>query len=254
MAKPTLLEIVQDILTEISGDQVNSISDTQEATDVATIVRIVFNEMIDELELPPHKELKALEGLGNLSKPNYMRVPEAVSLVEWIKYDTRQSLTANKEYTTIQYLTPYEFVDFCNARPDTDTTNYVVVQDSANIPLTIGRLDAPAYWTSFDDEYVVFDSFDSDVDATLQSSKSLCSVVTRPVFTLSDDAVPDLPENLFNVLRVHALNRVYADLRQTVNPKTERVESRFRVRSQRNKQRSRRIHDDWPDYGRKPRG
>lgn len=250
MAKPNLLEIVQDILTEISGDQVNSISDTQEAMDVANIVKIVYNEMIDELELPSNKQLLALEGLANLNKPNYMRIPQAASLIEWIKYDTRQSITANKEYTEIRYLTPFDFVQFCNSRPDTDTTNYVVVYDSTNLPLTIGKLDAPSYWTSFDDEYVVFDSYDSDVDTTLQSSKSMASAFMRPAFVVEDDHTPDLPENMFSTLRIHATNRVMADLRQAVNPKTERVESRLRVRQQRSKQRSRRKHNDWPDYGR----
>ncbi len=250
MAKPNLLEIVQDILTEISGDQVNSISDTQEATDVATIVKIVWNEMIDELELPSNKQLLALEGLADLAKPNYMRIPQGAALIEWIKYDTRVSLTANKEYTDIRFLVPHDFIEFCNSRPDTDTTNYQVVYDSTNLPLVIGKLDAPSYWTTFDDEYIVFDSYDSDVDTTLQSSKSMTSAFMRPVFTLEDTFTPDLPENMFSALRIHALNRCMADLRQSVNPKTERVESRLRVRQQRSKQRSRRKHNDWPDYGR----
>lgn len=251
MSKPTLLELVQDILTEMSGDQVNSISDTQEATDVANIVKVVWNELIDELDLPFNKQLLALEGLANVAKPNYMRIPENASRIEWIKYDRRPTLASAKDYQSIQYMVPYDFVEFVNSRPSTDTDNYLVVQDSANIPLVIGKLDAPTYWTSFDDEYVVFDSYDSEVESTLQSSKCICSAYVRPTFTVSDDHVPDLPENMFNVLRIHALNRAMYAIKQASNPKTEREESRLRVRSQRNKQRALRKHLDWPDYGRK---
>lgn len=247
----TLLELVQNILTEISGDAVNSISDTQEATDVANIVGIVYRELIDELELPFNKELVALEGLADLARPNYMRIPQNVSMLEWIKYDTRQSVSANKEYTDMRFLAPADFVSFCNSRPDTDTTNYQIVFDDTNLPLVIGKKDAPAYWTTFDDGLIIFDSYDSDVDSTLQSSKSMAWAHIRPTFTISDDFVPDLPDNMFSVLHIHALNRVMADLRQAVNPKTERVESRLRVRSQRSKQRAQRKHLDWPDYGRK---
>lgn len=252
MAKPTLLETVQTILTELNGDQVSSISDTQEATDVATIVRQVYFEITDELELPSNYELTALEGLADLTKPNYMRIPENVERIEWVKYDTRTTVSSAKDYTEIPYITPDEFINFANSRPSTDTTNYQIVYDSANLPLVIGKTDAPAYWTTFDDGYVVFDSYDNSVDSTLQSSKSMTWALIRPTFTIADSFVPDLPENMFNVLYIQSLNRCFASLRQTVNPKTERQESRNRVRFQRNKYRSRRRVMDWPDYGRKP--
>jgi hypothetical protein len=48
----TVLELVQEILSEMGGDEINSISDTIEATDVATIMRRVYMEMVDEYSLP----------------------------------------------------------------------------------------------------------------------------------------------------------------------------------------------------------
>jgi hypothetical protein len=249
MAKPTVLELVQDILTEMDSDKVDSISDTVESTSVATILKRVYSEMIDELELPSNSQLISLEGLANLLKPNYMRIPENVERVEWIKYDNRIAVSAAKDYQDIRFLDPHTFVTYCNDRPSTDTTNYQVVDDAAGLPLVIGRTDAPAFWTSFDDEYIVFDSYDVDVDSTLQTSKSMAQAYIRPVLLLLDETVPDLPENLFNVLYIQTLNRCFADLKQTSNPKTERQESRMRVRVQRNKQRHQRTHMDWPDYG-----
>jgi hypothetical protein len=41
-AKMTLLEIVQDVLNDMDSDEVNSISDTVEATQIANICRSVY--------------------------------------------------------------------------------------------------------------------------------------------------------------------------------------------------------------------
>lgn len=247
----TLLDLTQTILSEMVSDSVNSISDTIEATSVAENIRQVYLEMIDEYELPSNRKLVALEGLGDTSKPTHMRMPENVSSLKWIKYDTRTDVTANRSYATIHWMEPSDFVEYVNGRPSTDTTNYQVVQYDSNIPLIIDKRNGPSYWTSFDDEYIIFDAFDSDVDSTLQSSKCICEVEFRPTLALTDTAVPDLPQNLENVLFIRALNRSFVGRKGQVNPKTEQVERRMNIRAQRRKWRSNRLADTGPNYSRK---
>jgi len=46
MAKMTVLEIVQDILNDIDGDEVNSIDDTLESEQVAQIVKSTYDAII----------------------------------------------------------------------------------------------------------------------------------------------------------------------------------------------------------------
>src|SRR5690606_26559721 len=116
--------------------------------------------------------------------------------------------------------------------------------------LIIGKTAAPQYWTSFDDKYIVFDSYDTGVEATLQSSKSIVYAEFRPNFILDDDFIPVLPDNLTNTLYIQCLNRCYAAFKETLNPKTERQESRMRIRTQRNKWRHRRQTESGPNYGR----
>lgn len=251
MAKRTLLDLTQGILSEMDGDSVNSISDTIEATSVAEVIREVYFELVDEMDLKHTKTVMALTGLGDTSKPNIMKIPDEVSLVDWIKYDTRVEVAGNKSYADIDYLTPADFIRSVNGRPSTDTTNYQVVMWDSNVPLVISKTSAPRWWTSFDDEYIVFDGYDSDVDSTLQSSKSIVSAFVRPTFSLTDGFIPDLPENLFTLLYTTSLGRVFANQKQTINPKVERAENRMRVRSQRNKWREGRILNDSPNYGRK---
>jgi hypothetical protein len=71
------------------------------------------------------------------------------------------------------------------------------------------------------------------------------------VFTVTDAFIPDLPENLFNMLYTMSLGRAFANQRQTVNPKIEKQESRVRIRGQRNKWREARMINEGPDYGRR---
>lgn len=251
MAKRTVLDMTQTILSEMGSDSVNSISDTIEATGVAEVIRQVYFEIIDEMDLHTNRKLVSLEGLGDLAKPTYMRIPENVSSVKWVKYDVRTDVAGNKAYQTISYLSPDEFITMVNSRPSTDTTNYQVIQYDTDIPIIVGVKSAPSFWTSFDDEYIVFDSFDEDVDSTLQSSKSICEVEYRPTFTLSDTFIPDLPENFFNNLYTQALTRCIANNKQQLNPKAEQAERRFRIRAQRSKWRSNRVGDSGPNFSRK---
>lgn len=247
----TLLDMVQDILAEMDGDFVNSITDTAEAMQVAGIVRTVFKDMVEEHDIPGRSDLISLEGVADPTRPTHMKIPDAISRIEWIKYDTRIDPSGNKAYANISYMCPLDFITYTNARPSTDTVNYQVVQYSANTPIIVGILVGPKFWTSFDDKYIVMDSFNSNVDSTLQASKSLSQGYSRPTLTIADATVPNIPENLFRQLYSQALSRCFVDLKTVVNQKAERAENRFRVRNQRNKWRRGRVVNDTHNWGRK---
>ena len=246
----TVLELVQDILTECGGDEINSISDTIESGDVATIMRQVYSEMIDEFSLPSVSTLQALVGLGDLDLPNVMQIPDGSYDIKWIKYNNQTDPAANMAYAPVSYMDPEAFVSMVNSNPNTDTDNYQTVMWDSNIPLVINKTKGPSFWTSFDDNYIVFDSFNQTVDSTLQSSKSIFYAETRPTFFIEDEFTPELPENLENVLYIQTLNR-YLGTDDKIRPGTQRQESRGRVRTQRNKWKQGRQKYLDPDFGRK---
>lgn len=251
MAQLTLLEIVQGILDETDGDEVNSITDTTESMQVASIVRQVFYDIVEEMDIPALVTLGALEGLGDTLRPNIMQIPENYNKILWIKYDVRQATGDNKNYRNVDYKSPLDFVGYVNQRPSTDTDNYQVVLWSVNTPLVIRKLQGPQFWTSFDDGLIVFDGYNSNVDTTLQASKSLVQASQSPTLTLDDDSVPQLPDSYSRLLYTQSLARCFANLKTTLNPKHERNENRLRVRSQRNKWRAGRMLHERPHYGRK---
>ena len=54
----------------------------------------------------------------------------------------------------------------------------------------------PTFCTSFDNKYVVFNSYHSDYDTTLQSSKSKIVASGEEVFYQEDDFVIPIPSHL----------------------------------------------------------
>lgn len=84
--KQTLLQMTQDVLSSISGDEVNSIADTVEAMQVATIIKNVYFNVIARAGLPEHDQLFQLTASGDPASPTLMYRPDNVNKMEWIKY------------------------------------------------------------------------------------------------------------------------------------------------------------------------
>jgi hypothetical protein len=87
----TLLDMTQSILSSMGSDQVNSISDTVESTQVAEILRQTYYNMLGRYDLPEHNIFVQLVQTG-VTQPTLMFLPPGMSRVEWIKYfDTNPS-------------------------------------------------------------------------------------------------------------------------------------------------------------------
>lgn len=245
----TLLDIVQDILNDLESDPVNSINDTVEAQSIAQTVKTTFYNIVENKDYPHQYELFQLEALSDTTRPNYMRIPPSIQNVKWIKYNVRKLTDTKDIYTTIKYKTPEEFLDIVNPR-DSSATTTLVVTDFSGVKLNIVNNKAPTYFTSFDDNYVVFDSYDSAVDTTLQASKTSSQGKKQIVFTISDTFVPDIPSQMFIYLLNEAKATVFINSKQAVNAKAEQNS---------NSQRRRLSQDAWklsngityPNYGRK---
>ncbi len=251
MAKKTLLELVQDILNELDSDEANSINDSSEAQQVASTVRSCFEELISNRNWPHLKKLLQLEPSGNASRPNYMKIPDNVKELIEIRYNVKKLANDQDEYKKITYLDPEAFLDKINQR-DSTAANIITVSDFSGVPLLIQDDVAPAYWTSFDDEYVVFDSYNAALDSTLQNSKVQTIVYAEPVWVHEDDAIPDLPSEAFSLLFEEALSVCSINFKQMKNEKAEQKSQR------QNRWLARKAWKakgglDYEDYGRKSR-
>jgi len=249
MPKLTLLEMTQDILSDMDSDNVNSISDTIESLQVAQIIETTYYEILSNRYWPHSTDLIRLEASGTASRPTHMKIPDVVTVVHWIKYDKRENVGDKKKLLPVEYLTPLEFVEYTYSR-DSEDSAIQEVTDPSNIVLLIRNDRAPTYWTSFDDEWVVMDAFDSSVDSTLQASKSVAHGEKEPTWTTSDSFVPDLPIHAFPFLLAEAKSVCFNTLKQAANPKAEQQATRQRRYLALNKSK---VESGfiYPNYGRK---
>lgn len=80
---------------------------------------------------------------------------------------------------------------------------------------------APQWYTSYDDDTMIFDAYDNEVDTTLQSSKTLGFGSKNTEFTKIDAFVPDLQAAQFQLLLNEAKSLAWSELKQTVHQKAE---------------------------------
>lgn len=222
--KKTLIEIVQDILSDMGSDEVNSISDTVESSQVAQIVRTTYENMMANRNWPHQKKLAKLLASGNSSLPTHMRLDDDVKEIISVKYNCIRSGETRKVYRDIKYIEPDDFLRVLYNRDNT-ASNVDVIVDPTGVELFIKNDSYPTYLTSFDDVTLVFDSYDSDVESTLQESKVQVLAYVIPTWTHEDMYTPDLPSEAFPALIEEAKNRSFQKIAQRVD-QTAAIEAR----------------------------
>lgn len=206
MAK-TLLEITQEILGEIGGDDVSSITDTEESEQVAKHVIAVYDNIVARENWPTHRRILQLVAVGDSSKPTYMTLPTNVKEVMTISYDKAKVTDTRKKYDEVYWKETDDFLRHVAQRNNT-ASNVDTIVDDSGVEIFVRNDIAPSFYTSFDDNTLVFDSYDSAVDATLQASKSQLIAYILPTLSLADGSVHDLPLDAERLLIEEAIARV----------------------------------------------
>lgn len=86
MAQQTLLNIVQNILSAMSSDEVNSIGDTVESMQVAQIVQNKYYDIVARGDLTLDEQLFQLVPSDSQSLPVLMQLPAGCSRIDWLQY------------------------------------------------------------------------------------------------------------------------------------------------------------------------
>ena len=220
MAKMTLLEMTQNILSDMDSDEVNSISDTQESLQVATIIKTTYYNIIDGKDFPFLYELFQLVPSGTTSRPTHMKMPEDIIDLKWIKYNNKKLTDTKNKLEKVEYKTPEDFLDITDVR-SSNATNVTAIVDPSDVTVNIYTDRGPKYFTSFDDENLVFDAYDSAKESTLQNSNTQVYGKRSVTFTLNDTFIPDLPVQMFSYLLNEAKSTCFLTLKQMANQKAE---------------------------------
>lgn len=255
--KLTLLDMTQNILSAMNSDEVNSHTDTSESRQVAEVIKTAYFNIIARSKLPKQFNLFKLEASGEMDQPVLMYIPSNVKKVEWIKYDKEDDVAVpatEPDYEYVTILPIQQFLDMVD-QFDPDETN--VESFTLTTPVDTFRFyfkndQAPTYCTILDNYYVIFDTYDSNMDGTLQESKTRCYGETSPTFLMEDNFIPDLDTQQFPLLLNEAKSLAFLEMKQTQHDLAIREANRQWRTSQHTKfAKKPNYFNELPNYGRK---
>ena len=147
MAKSTLIEIVQDIMNDMSSDEVNSISDTEESVQIAQIIKTTYFEMIDRRDWPHLSKFGVLDSVGDILKPTHLGTPDNMTRLDWFKYSKKRSGETRNRFQDMVYKHPDEFILETNNR-NLDESNVIEITEFGGAKFQIKNDKQPTYYTS----------------------------------------------------------------------------------------------------------
>jgi hypothetical protein len=243
--KKTLLQIVQEILNDMDAEQVNSISDSVEAQQIASIVESTFYNIIATRNIPEHQELLKPTALGDNNYPTHFELGDNLRQLDKLWYDNSDD--SSFEYATIKWKDPVTFLKHSDAL----TSNYdSIVDKNGTTRIRIQNNKKPEHYTTFDDYYIILDSYNSSLESTLQESKIRAVGVVYPVFDATSDSYqPDLDAVFFPYLINESKSVAFSVLKGGPDPKIEQAAKRQKSYIQNNRHRTQQ-NVAWSVYGR----
>ena len=196
MNQVTLLEIVQSTLGSMDSDAVSTIGETIESEQIAMLAKEHYLRLATYQDIPQMESLTQLVGLGDTSRATMMKMPDNALRIKDIRYKVTNS-GGETYFQDIYYVERDSFLSSSLALNIADTNVSVNVLDG-NVRIPYRNDTAPTCWTTFDDEFLMFDSIEQGVGVhTLTNDNSLVIAYIVPPFEMRDDFVPDIPMGLY---------------------------------------------------------
>ncbi len=244
--RTTLLQMTQSILSDLDSEMVNSINDSVEAMQIASVIQDTYFNLVSARVIPELKQLLTITSLSDNTRPTHFRYPTNCKEIETLFYNVSE-VVDGVEYREIYYINPHEFL---RRSPSSVGCNALVVTDvDSTTKLVIANDRHPTYYTSFDDEHIVMDSYKASVENTLQESKSRAYGTVYPSFTISDSFEPDLDKALLPYLLAEAKSACFSLFKSGSDPKIEQSARRLKSYVQNDQYRTKQ-ENKRPKYGR----
>jgi hypothetical protein len=247
--KMTLLDIVQDIMNDMDGEFVNSIDDTEESRQVAQIVKSTYIALMSNRNWAHTRHPIQLVPTSDLSRPTHVTVPDNVKAMAFINYNTAQADDTQVAFNPVKWKEPDDFLAVTNYY-NTVSDDTQTVLDPSGVSFQILNNTGPTIYTSFDDRHLIFNAYDNEVESNITAARMQSMAYIMPDFVLSDDAIPDLPDDAFALLVESAKSKASWKLRQVADPAAQaeaKRQNKWLSGHQRRVQPS--LH--YPNYGRK---
>ena len=221
----------------MDGDEINSINDTPESQQVVKVIRTAYFDILNRANIPEQSAPFSLEASGDSSEPVLMTLPSDFKNISWLKYDWQ---TVDDPYTNMVTLTSLPFEDFIDRMyqlsESSDTVgSFTKTIGTSAIKFLYKNDGPPRYYTAYSDGTVIFDSYDSAVETTLQKSKTLAYGLKSIPWEDDDNFIPDLDDAQFALLLNEAKSLAFNELKQTQHASADRNSRRGWLQMQKQK-------------------
>lgn len=219
MAAKTVLEYVQHTLSTMNSDAVDAISDTEESLQVADFLKEAYYELLNREEWKFLDGPATLIAAANLATPTSFSIQGNTKYIHYVAYDVSDD-GDDAEYRELTYLEPVEFLK----RFSRSGSNRTLVNIDSKASFYVQTDKQPQYFTSFSDDDIICDSYDSNIDSTLVATKINVYANIIPDFEVEDDFVPPIPRHMEPLLQstLTAISKLYSDGEASV-PDEKRV-------------------------------
>lgn len=249
MAKLTILSFVQQIAEAIEADEIDTLGETLEADAILTILQQTYNEVLDRRDwefLRDRVVQLDLRAAGD-TKLNFLTIPPSVTAIQCLRY-----LSKAGKYVDLQYLEPCDFIAKLHARNPSDA-NITTVTNDDGIPLYVVNDNAPQFYTSFDEESIAFDAFETVRGIGNQIADTVIVGNIKPTADfVTPTATLPIPERMHSLILNEAIATANYRLRQTSDPRSERLARRQNIKMRELEPRTTRDQSEI-NYGRRTR-
>lgn len=227
MTKRTILKLVQELGEGIGSDEIDSLDETIEASEIAAILAQTVKEILDRKtwEFMTGKIRQLDDRAGGSTQLNTLLIPSDVNHIDCVRY--KDVVTA--KFKDLNYMKACDFLVMLQSRDVTLPEITGIINDD-NVVLNTFTDRVPQHWTSFDEVTITFDAYDvaSGVGNIAADSVIIANVV--PVTDFTDPlAVLNIPERMESLVFNEALSTCNYRLRQTIDPRADRISRRQNI-------------------------
>lgn len=248
----TLLYTVQRVLEKLNLDPVNSISDTVDSLLISREAETTFYDLMTRAEWKDKIDLLEATSVSDLEQPTTLLIDADIHNITSLRYDVTTSSDTKKVIRDIVWMEPEDFLDMCYSR--NSSNNNVQEVKYKDIPILVYTDKMPTYYTSFDNKYIVLDSYHSGTEDTLIGTKTICYGKRVPVWYQDDEYEVPVQDSLYPLYLSMLASACSIYMNSEVSQEDERRQARGISRMRREQIRSELEYFPKFKYGRKGNG
>jgi hypothetical protein len=221
MTQRTILELVQDIGRSIGSDEIDSLDETTESDDILNFLIMAFDEVIQRRDWEfARNRVRVLDAReAGDTQINRLKIPTDIMQLSELVLRYRSPTDSRDEvFKELVYLAPYDFLEHVQQLNENDS-NVDTILNTDGVSMLIRNDADPTYYTSFDEQYIWFDAYDSSRGTgNIAGDAIILGTILPTVDWTNEAAFLPVPERVERLILEEAIQLCSVRLRQVPDP------------------------------------